>query len=93
MSLGVHHDETLAVDHAEGNQTFLAVILAVVATGEHNALENQRRVDHVHPTLLDDLPTLVLVPFEVHPACSFRMRVLVMGNPRERVCLNLICTH
>ena len=66
------HDETLVVDHTEGNQTFLAVVLAVVATGEHHALENQRRVDHVDPTLLDDQPTLVLVPFEIHPGCSFR---------------------
>lgn len=79
MSLGVNHHETLAVDHTQGNQTVLAVVLAVVAAGEDRALEDQRRIDHVDPTLLDDQPTLVLVPFEIHPV-FLRMNVFVMGD-------------
>lgn len=64
MSLGMDHDETFVVDHAERYQPLLAVVLAIIAPGQDGAFENQGGIDDVDATLLDDLLALAFVPFE-----------------------------
>jgi hypothetical protein len=60
----VDDNEALVVDHTDGNQPYLAICLAVGEPCQYLGLEDEGGIQHVDATLLDDLPTLVFVPFE-----------------------------
>ncbi len=65
-------DETLVIDQTQRNHPFLAVVLSVIAAGEHLTLEDQRCIQEINSTLFDDLLTLCFIPFEFHLNYSSR---------------------
>ncbi len=60
----MNDDETFVLDHAQGNKSPLAVILAVVKTREHLAFEDKGGIENIDLSLFYNFLPLVLVPFE-----------------------------
>ena len=62
----MNDDEAFVIDHAERDETDLAVVATIIDPGKNLALEDLGCIDHVDAAFLDDLFPLHLVPFEFH---------------------------